>query len=80
MRGADVQLRFGKAVKTARQSFGYSQEMFTSELGMHRTQLGHIEQGLKDCRLSTIVRIASALDLTVSELLADVHTKSKTGR
>ena len=57
MVGAKVQQRFGKAVKAARQQLGYSQEAFAAELGMHRTQLGHIEQGLKDCRLSTIGRI-----------------------
>lgn len=72
MVGAKVQQRFGRAVKAARQQLGYSQEAFAAELGMHRTQLGHIEQGLKDCRLSTIGRISSALGMSISELLDKV--------
>ena len=75
MVGAKVQQRFGKAVKAARQRLGYSQEAFAAELGMHRTQLGHIEQGLKDCRLSTIGRIAAALGISISELLDRVDAE-----
>lgn len=75
MAGASVQLRFGEAVKTARRRLGLSQEAFAAELGMHRTQLGHIEQGLKDCRLSTIVRISVALGLSVSQLLDQVDAQ-----
>jgi hypothetical protein len=44
---------------------------------MHRTQLGHIEQGLKDCRLSTIARLSAALGLSVSQLLNGVDAKKK---
>lgn len=40
---------------------------------MHRTQLGHIEQGKKDCRLTTIVRIAASLGVSTSELLAEAE-------
>jgi len=68
MAGAGIQVRLGRAVKAARMRLGYSQEALADELGMHRTQLGHIEQGLKDCRLSTIVRISTALGLPLSQL------------
>lgn len=77
MNGGSVQFRLGKAVKQARAQLGYSQESLAAELGMHRTQLGHIEQGLKDCRLSTIVKIASALGMSVSQLLYQVDSKEK---
>ncbi|WP_368563154.1 helix-turn-helix domain-containing protein [Pseudoxanthomonas sp. UTMC 1351] len=75
MGGASVQLKFGKAVQSARLGLGYSQEAFAAVLGMHRTQLGHIEQGLKDCRLSTIVRISAALGMSASQLLDQVDAK-----
>lgn len=77
MAGGTVQLRFGKAVQAARQRLGVSQEAFAAELGMHRTQLGHIEQGLKDCRLSTIVRISAGLGLSVSQLLDQIDAKPR---
>ncbi len=38
-------------------------------LGMHRTQLGHIEQGRKDVRLSSLLRIAHALEIPASMLV-----------
>ncbi|WP_184390318.1 helix-turn-helix domain-containing protein [Xanthomonas arboricola] len=75
--GGSVQSRFGKAVQAARQRLGLSQEAFAAEMGMHRTQLGHIEQGLKDCRLSTIVRLSAALGLSVSQLLDQVDSKKE---
>lgn len=80
MGGTSVQIRFGKAVQTARQRLGLSQEAFAAEMGMHRTQLGHIEQGLKDCRLSTIVRLSAALGLSVSQLFDQVDAKKERGR
>lgn len=77
MTGENVQAQLGKAVRSARLRLGFSQEAFAGELGMHRTQLGHIEQGLKDCRLSTIIRIASALGMSPSQLLEQVVVPSK---
>lgn len=62
----------GAAVKAAREAMGVSQEEFAATVGMHRTQLGHIEQGKKDCRLSTIVRLANALGLSPSSLIKKV--------
>lgn len=63
------QQALGAAVKARRMALGVSQEDFAAELGMHRTQLGHIEQGKKDCRLSTVIRLADALGLSASSLL-----------
>ena len=77
MESASIQRRLGIAVKEARVRLGYSQEEFAAEVGMHRTQLGHIEQGLKDCRLSTISRLSAALGLSVSQLLDGVDAKKK---
>lgn len=67
------QLALGAAIKHGRLALGVSQEEFAAQLGMHRTQLGHIEQGKKDCRLSTIIRIAKALNMPASSLLASAQ-------
>ena len=40
---------------------------------MHRTFLGHLETGRKDFRLTTIIRVADALGVTLSELFAGVQ-------
>ncbi|AUI09395.1 MULTISPECIES: helix-turn-helix domain-containing protein [Gammaproteobacteria] len=69
MKAPPPQQALGTAIKEGRLALGVSQEEFAAQLGMHRTQLGHIEQGKKDCRLSTIIRIATALDVPASSLL-----------
>lgn len=63
----------GLAIRQGRLRLGYSQEAFADVVGMHRTQLGHIEQGKKDCRLSTIIRIADSLGMRASALLAEAE-------
>jgi hypothetical protein len=40
---------------------------------MHRTFLGHLETGRKDFRLTTIIRVADALGVTLSELFAGLE-------
>ncbi|MDR2961317.1 MAG: helix-turn-helix domain-containing protein [Stenotrophomonas sp.] len=69
MKAPPPQQALGTAIREGRLALGVSQEEFAAQLGMHRTQLGHIEQGKKDCRLSTIIRIATALDVPASSLL-----------
>lgn len=69
MTSPSPQQALGAAIKAARQALGVSQEDFADRLGMHRTQLGHIEQGRKDCRLSTLVRLGEALGVPPSKLL-----------
>ena len=60
----------GAAIREKRLARGVSQEAFAHSIGMHRTQFGHIEQGRKDCRLSTLLRIAVALGVSISGLLS----------
>lgn len=45
-----------------------SQEALAEHLGMHRTFIGHLETGRKDFRLSTLIRVAEALDVELAEL------------
>jgi transcriptional regulator with XRE-family HTH domain len=40
---------------------------------MHRTFLGHLETGRKDFRLTTIIRIAHALGVTMAELFTGLE-------
>lgn len=69
MEGSDALTVLGDAVRQARQRLGFSQEELADELGMHRTYVGHIEQGRKDCRLSTLMRLAEALEVPLSALM-----------
>lgn len=40
---------------------------------MHRTFLGHLETGRKDFRLTTVVRVAHALGITLQELFTGIE-------
>jgi DNA-binding XRE family transcriptional regulator len=42
-------------------------------LKMHRTAIGHLETGRKDFRMTTVIRLAEALGVTLSELFARIE-------
>jgi transcriptional regulator with XRE-family HTH domain len=47
-----------------------SQERLSHAARLHRTEIGKIEQGLVEPRLTTLYILADALSVTVDELLA----------
>lgn len=49
---------------------GLSQEQLGYDAGLHRTYIGGIERGERNPSLTNILRIADALDVSPSELLA----------
>jgi transcriptional regulator with XRE-family HTH domain len=70
----DILKRLGQRIREIRIQRGFaSQEAFADYCKMHRTFLGHLETGRKDFRLTTIVRVADALGITLSELFAGVE-------
>jgi len=70
----DILKRLGQRIREMRIRQGFaSQETFADYCKMHRTFLGHLETGRKDFRLTTIIRVADALGVTLSELFAGVE-------
>jgi len=69
----DLLKRPGKRIREIRIQRGFaSQEAFADYCKMHRTYVGILEAGRRDLHLKTIVRIADALGVTLSELFAGV--------
>jgi transcriptional regulator with XRE-family HTH domain len=60
----------GHAVRRRRVQLGLSQEQFAEKVGLHRTYIGSIERGERNVSLANLVRVAGALGLRTSELLA----------
>jgi transcriptional regulator with XRE-family HTH domain len=60
---------FGDRIRHLRESRNISQEAFAEAAGMDRAGYGRIERGQVDVRLSTIARIAEALELPMADLL-----------
>jgi len=73
----DILLRLGKRIRELRIERGFtSQEAFADYLGMHRTFMGHLETGRKDFRLTTLIRVAEALEVPLSELFSNLSSES----
>ena len=61
--------RFGKRLKQLRESKDISLNMFAYENDIPKSSLSKIENGIIDFRFSTLLKIANALEIPLSELL-----------
>ena len=64
-------IQFGKRVARLRQGRAMSQEELATEAGVHRTYIGMIERGEKNITILTMLRVTTALDVKLSDLLED---------
>lgn len=60
----------GQAIRDIRKGHGVSQEELAFSCGLHRTYVGGIERGERNPSFTNIRRLADALDVTTSELMA----------
>jgi len=71
MRTPDPQVAaFGRVVRRARRDRDMSQEALADAAGLGAKHLSEIERANRDPRLTTILKLAHALDLRAGELLA----------
>jgi transcriptional regulator with XRE-family HTH domain len=69
MRTASPQLlAFGRTVRKARRDRDLSQEALADEAGLSAKHVGEIERANKDPRLTTVLKLAEALELSSNEL------------
>jgi transcriptional regulator with XRE-family HTH domain len=61
----------GRRVKVHRVRHGLTQEALAEAAGTDRTTVGHIERGQRAMTLTTLRRVASALDVPAAALLED---------
>jgi transcriptional regulator with XRE-family HTH domain len=59
---------FGIRVRDLRRSLNLSQEDLAEAADLHRTYIGMIERGEKNATLTSIDRIAKALNVKISDL------------
>jgi transcriptional regulator with XRE-family HTH domain len=62
-------VRFGIKVRAARQARGWTQEELAERSGMAAVQISRVERGVREVRLTTLLRIARALQTTPGRLL-----------
>lgn len=61
--------KLGSKIKELREEKGLNQKAFAFECEIGRTQLHMIENGKTNPRLTTIMKIANALEISVSKLV-----------
>jgi transcriptional regulator with XRE-family HTH domain len=71
-RRGEIAARFGAQVRDLRKERGLSQEAFADLCGLDRTYVGGIERGERNVALRNIERIAKALGISISALMADL--------
>ncbi len=62
--------RFGEVVRALREARGWSQEKLAERADLNRSYLGEIERGQAQPSLITVAKLADALDISPSGLLA----------
>jgi len=70
MQSFDVRKPFGTSVRTWRSRLGISQEELGGRAGLHRTYICDVERGERNVTLQSIEKLAGALEISVSALLA----------
>lgn len=76
MNAARLQARFGKVVRENRKRVGLSQAALAERADLHPTYVTSVEAGRRNVSLRNIARIASALELSMADLLGQVEALS----
>ena len=66
---------FGLVLREKRKDQGFSQEALALEAGIDRNFVSLLERGLNQPSLSTIFKLANALNLKPSDLVMDLEKK-----
>jgi transcriptional regulator with XRE-family HTH domain len=64
--------RFGANVRAARHARGWTQEDLAEEAGLAPVQISRIERGVREIRLTTLIRLVKALDVSADRLLRGI--------
>lgn len=64
-----LQERLGQNIRTRREGDELTQEDLAAACDLHPTEIGRLERGERDIRLSTLVRVARGLQVPPKELL-----------
>jgi transcriptional regulator with XRE-family HTH domain len=66
----EVGVRFGSAVRELREALGWSQERLAGRAELNRSYMGEIERATAMPSLATAAKLATALGVPLSELIA----------
>ena len=64
----------GVAIRNRRTAMGLSQEKLGEVAGLDRTYISGVERGVRNPTISSLGRIAAALECNLSEILIEAET------
>jgi transcriptional regulator with XRE-family HTH domain len=67
--------RFADRVRLLRVERDWSQEELAAKAGIHRTHVGFIERAERTPGLDVLAKLAAALEMSISELVAGIDEK-----
>jgi transcriptional regulator with XRE-family HTH domain len=73
IRSEEVATRFGRNLWRCRRRAALSQEELGNRAGLHRTEIGMLEQGTRLARVDTLMKLAGSLSISPMELLDGIH-------
>lgn len=76
-RGFELRTILAYNVRSYRRQKNLSQEELADLCGLHRTYIGSIERSERNATLSTLEALASALDVSVPDLLTKKDTENE---
>jgi transcriptional regulator with XRE-family HTH domain len=65
-------IAFGQRLRELRAEHGISQDQLARKTGVHATAIGRLERGAREPRLTTILRLASGLDVRPGRLVDEL--------
>jgi transcriptional regulator with XRE-family HTH domain len=68
----DIATAFGRNLNRCRKRAGLSQEELAVRASLHRTEIGLLERGERLPRIDTVIKLAGALAVSPSELIAGI--------
>jgi transcriptional regulator with XRE-family HTH domain len=72
-RRVDAKVTVGLRIREGRERLGLSQEAFAEQMGTSFQQVGRVERGEHDLRLSTLLMFAAGIGVDVADLLRGVQ-------
>lgn len=64
-----AKIRFGLALRRAREELQLSQEVLAEMAGLHRTYIGQVERGERNISVDSMERLAEAVNLQLWDML-----------
>lgn len=80
MRKPALSIALGRAIRSAREKAGVSQEALAAEANLHRTYLGMVERAERNITVLSLAQIAEALGVTASSLLTQAEASRTRSR